>query len=92
MKRFLLGASIVTALVGLAPVWTAQWVEAKRKESLQRDSRNVDMLPPSCPADDSFFVFLNRHDAPPGPVISLWQPVCQKAEPPIGKVTATSMV
>ena len=82
MKRILLAVCLVVSLVGLAPVWTAKWVEAQRKETLQRVSSKTDSLP-ACPADDSFFAFLDGHHAGSSP--SLWEAACRKADPPMGK-------
>jgi hypothetical protein len=82
MKRLVLAVGLVLSLVGLAPVWTAKWVEAQRKEALQWVSRKTDSLP-ACPADDSFFGFLDGHHAGSSP--SLWEAACRKVDPPLGK-------
>ncbi|MBL8227369.1 MAG: hypothetical protein JNL98_02785 [Bryobacterales bacterium] len=83
MKRLLAGAASVVAVIVLVPVWTARWVEEKRNEALEKASTQKQPVP-DCPADDSFASYLHRWQ----PAVrreTLWQPLCRKPEPPLGR-------
>lgn len=89
MKPLLLSVSIFVMLVGAVPMWTARWIEGERKRTLPRDAGVVDALP-ECPADDSFFRYLDLHQVQLDSSPALWRPLCRKAEPPLGKVAVKS--
>jgi hypothetical protein len=85
MRRLITFCVLSLFMTGIVPVWTARWVEEERRKALARVSE-ASALPSACPADDSFFVFLDRNHTPTQRSAALWRPLCHKAQPPIGKV------
>lgn len=85
MRRVLALAVLTCLMIGFAPVWTARWVEAQRKRALAEASHST-AFTSACPADDSFFGFLDSHQKPLQGAPSLWRPLCHKAQPPMGKI------